>query len=49
MPTVTGKGIDVSSWQGNYINWDEVKKAGYNFAIIPCRIWQGMFSERRFI
>ena len=34
MPTVTGKGIDVSSWQGNYINWDEVKKAGYSFAII---------------
>lgn len=34
MPTVTGKGIDVSSWQGNYINWEEVKKAGYSFAII---------------
>lgn len=34
MATITGKGIDVSSWQGNYINWTEVKNAGYNFAII---------------
>jgi len=27
------KGIDCSKWQGN-INWEEVKKAGYSFAII---------------
>lgn len=27
------KGIDVSKWNGN-IDWDKVKKAGINFAII---------------
>lgn len=27
------KGIDVSKWNGN-INWDKVKSAGINFAIV---------------
>lgn len=31
----TVKGIDVSSWQGE-INWEKVKKAGIDFAIIRC-------------
>lgn len=29
------KGIDVSHWQG-YIEWQKVKQAGYEFAIIKC-------------
>lgn len=30
------KGIDVSTWQGSTIDWDKVKKAGIDFAIIRC-------------
>lgn len=32
---VKGIGIDVSTWQGT-IDWDKVKKAGIDFAIIRC-------------
>lgn len=28
------KGIDVSTWQGHYVDFDKVKKQGYNFVII---------------
>lgn len=30
----TLKGIDVSTWQGHYVDFDKVKKQGYNFVII---------------
>ena len=31
--SIVSRGIDVSKWQG-YINWEAVKRAGYDFAII---------------
>ena len=33
------KGIDVSQWQGNSIDFGKVKAAGYSFVIIRCNNW----------
>lgn len=41
---VLAKGIDVSTWQGTGIDWNMVKSAGYDFAII--RIGFGKVSNQ---
>jgi GH25 family lysozyme M1 (1,4-beta-N-acetylmuramidase) len=37
--TMKIKGIDVSQWQGNSIDFGKVKAAGYSFVIIRCNNW----------
>ena len=36
---IRDKGIDVSQWQGNSIDFGKVKAAGYSFVIIRCNNW----------
>ncbi len=37
---IVAKGIDVSQWQGNYINWNAVKNSGHgDFAILRGFCW----------
>ena len=41
---ILAKGIDVSSWQSN-INWDKVKAAGIQFAILRCGYGSDITSQ----
>ena len=34
MASVVNKGIDVSHWQGTNVDFNKVKKAGYDFVMI---------------